>query len=155
MVNLEEFLKKTFEEDIGSGDYSSLATVSAKKKAKAHLLVKESGVIAGIQIAVSLCQVFDPRLEVKTRFADGDVVEFGDIVFDVTGPARSILAIERSLLNIMQRMSGIASKTRRMVETIKPTGCKLLDTRKTTPLNRLIEKEAVRIGGGHNHRWGL
>lgn len=154
-MNLEDFLRLSLAEDIGSGDCTTWATVSARKKAKAHLLFKEDGIAAGMAIARQLCRVHDPALQFKARVQDGEEVEAGSVGFELIGPARSVLTVERTLLNILQRMSGIATKTRRMAKIIEPTGCKLLDTRKTTPLNRLLEKEAVRIGGGYNHRWGL
>ncbi|MCS6980704.1 MAG: carboxylating nicotinate-nucleotide diphosphorylase [Flavobacteriales bacterium] len=154
-MTLEEFLKKSLEEDIGSGDHTSLATVSSRKKAAAQLLYKENGVVAGLAVVQKLCSLYDPALQVKFKVNEGEEVDSGTVAMDLSGPARSILAVERTLLNIVQRMSGIATKTRRMVKTIAPTGCQLLDTRKTTPLNRMIEKEAVRIGGALNHRRGL
>lgn len=154
-MNLDDFLRSALEEDIGSGDHTTLATITARKKARAQLLFKEEGVAAGIRVAERLCVLHDPHLSLKLRVQDGQEIEAGTIGLELGGSARSILTIERTLLNIVQRMSGIASKTRRMVKTIAPTGCILLDTRKTTPLNRHLEKEAVRIGGAQNHRWGL
>lgn len=154
-MTLEEFLRKSLEEDIGGGDHTSLATVNSRKKTVGLLLYKERGVVAGLAVAQKLCSLYDPALQVKFKVEEGEEVESGTVAMELSGPARSILAVERTLLNIVQRMSGIATKTRRMVKTIAPTGCRLLDTRKTTPLNRMIEKEAVRIGGALNHRRGL
>lgn len=154
-MTLDDFLKSALEEDIGSGDHTTLATINARKKARAQLLFKEDGVAAGLRVIERLCALHDPHLTLKMRVQDGEEVEAGTVGLELSGAARSILTVERTLLNIVQRMSGIASKTRRMVKTIAPTGCILLDTRKTTPLNRLLEKEAVRLGGAQNHRWGL
>ena len=152
---LQTFIKSAFAEDIGPGDYSSLAAISEGEIGKAKLLIKDSGIIAGIEMAELIFKSFDPRLEVKTLLKDGDSVEFGDIGLIVTGPAASILSAERLVLNCMQRMSGIATVTHRMTQKIIHTKARLMDTRKTTPNFRLMEKWAVHIGGGVNHRFAL
>lgn len=155
MISIEELIKLAFEEDVADGDHTTLATVDENIIQKAHLLVKEDGVIAGVDIAVKVFNFFDPQLNIQVNIKDGSAVKKGDVVLEVKGKARSILTSERLVLNIMQRMSGIATYTAAINELIKDTGCKLLDTRKTTPNFRIFEKEAVRIGGGINHRFGL
>jgi len=152
---LHDFLKRVLEEDIRDGDHTSLATIPATARGKARLLVKENGIIAGVEVARAIFKQFDKNLELEVLIRDGEPVKKGDKVFCVEGSSRNILTIERTVLNIMQRMSGIATKTRHLAEIIKPTKARLLDTRKTTPLMRFLEKEAVRIGGGYNHRFGL
>lgn len=155
MDELKDFLKRVLKEDIGDGDHTSLATIPETAKGKAHLLVKEDGVAAGVEVAVEIFKLFDKNLKVDVLIKDGAPIKKGDKILIVEGSSRSILSIERTVLNIMQRMSAIATKTRKLADTIKPTKAKLLDTRKTTPLLRFLEKEAVRIGGGYNHRFGL
>lgn len=155
MISIEELIKLAFEEDVADGDHTTLATVDENIIQKARLLVKEDGVIAGVDIAVKVFNFFDPQLNIQVNIKDGSAVKKGDVVLEVKGKARSILTSERLVLNIMQRMSGIATYTAAINELIKDTGCKLLDTRKTTPNFRIFEKEAVRIGGGINHRFGL
>jgi nicotinate-nucleotide pyrophosphorylase (carboxylating) len=155
MISIEELIKLAFEEDVADGDHTTLATVEENIIQKARLLVKEDGVIAGVDIAVKVFNFFDPQLNIQVNIKDGSAVKKGDVVLEVKGKARSILTSERLVLNIMQRMSGIATYTATINELIKDTGCKLLDTRKTTPNFRIFEKEAVRIGGGINHRFGL
>ncbi len=155
MISIEELIKLAFEEDIADGDHTTLATVNENIIQKARLLVKEDGVLAGVDIALKVFKFFDPQLSIQVYIQDGTLVKKGDVALEVQGKARSILTSERLVLNIMQRMSGIASYTAQLNELIKDTGCKLLDTRKTTPNFRIFEKEAVRIGGGINHRFGL
>ncbi len=152
---IEEIVDRCLKEDIGEGDHSSLACVPEGAKGKAYLLVKDTGVIAGVELAERIFNQFDERLKFTRLIADGTHVEPGDIVFEVEGPSRSILSTERLVLNFMQRMSGIATLTRKMVDLIIHTDTTLLDTRKTTPGIRYMEKWAVRIGGGANHRFGL
>ena len=154
-MTVEEIIKKALQEDIGSGDHTSLATVPAGSTGKSKLLVKEEGVIAGIEIARQVYQQLDPSVNFEGLINDGSRVKPGDIAFFVTGSSRSILSGERLALNFMQRMSGIATATARLVKLIDGTGCRILDTRKTTPLLRELEKTAVRLGGGENHRMGL
>ena len=149
------WLHSALQEDIGPGDYTTLATIPDSAIGKAQLIVKDNGVIAGITIAEKIIQDFDPSLKVTTFIHDGDVVKKGDIAFIVEGKSQSITTIERLVLNVMQRMSGIATETHRLTQMIAHTNCKLLDTRKTTPNFRYFEKEAVRIGGGSNHRYAL
>lgn len=152
---LKEFIKGSLKEDIGDGDHSTLACIPADAVGGAKLIVKEDGVIAGVDIAKLVYQVADPDLEIDIKITDGSIVNEGDIVFTVTGRQQSILKTERLTLNIMQRMSGIATSTRTYVNNLKGLKTQILDTRKTTPGFRYFEKEAVRLGGGLNHRVGL
>lgn len=152
---LEDIIKNALAEDIGDGDHSTLACVPENAQGEAKLLVKADGIIAGVELAVNIFKLFDPRLQVEVFIQDGSPVKYGDIVFKVRGSSRSILTTERLVLNFMQRMSGIATQTHQIVDLIKGTEVKLLDTRKTTPGVRYLEKWAVRIGGGHNHRFAL
>ncbi len=154
-MELIEFIRESIKEDVGPGDYSSMSCISASAKSKARLLVKDEGIIAGVELAMLIMQEIDSELEITVLINDGSAVRKGDVVFTVSGKSLSILKAERLLLNCMQRMSGIATTTAAYVEKIKHTSACILDTRKTTPLNRYIEKWAVRIGGGHNHRFGL
>lgn len=152
---LDEFILSSLKEDIQDGDHSSLACVPDAAKSSAILLIKENGVLAGMQVAQRICELYDPTLQFDPILNDGDRVSIGDIAFTVSGLSRSILAIERLLLNCMQHMSGVATQTAEYVQLIKGTNCTLLDTRKTTPGMRLLDKYAVKIGGGANHRFGL
>jgi nicotinate-nucleotide pyrophosphorylase (carboxylating) len=152
---LDYIIKNGIREDIGEGDHSSLACIPKDAKGQAKLLVKESGIIAGIEFAKMIFKEVDPELIVETFLSDGDEVEVGDIVMNVTGSSQSILKSERLVLNAMQRMSAIATKTRKFADVLKGTNTKILDTRKTTPGVRAIEKWAVKIGGGENHRFAL
>lgn len=155
MNNLNHFLQLVLAEDVGDGDHTTLATVPANLKGKARLIIKENGIIAGVEVARELFRLFDPEVEFQTFISDGQAVQKGDKAFIVHGKMRSLLTLERTVLNIMQRMSGIATQTNDICNIIKDTHARLLDTRKTTPLMRMLEKEAVRIGGGSNHRFGL
>ncbi|MEN9969743.1 MAG: hypothetical protein RIR94_1950 [Bacteroidota bacterium] len=152
---LDEFIKSALKEDIQDGDHSSMACVPATALSKAILLIKETGVLAGMQVAQRICEIYDPSLKMTAFLQDGDRVSYGQIAFTLEGSARSILAVERLLLNCMQHMSGIATKTAHYVSLIAGTNCTLLDTRKTTPGLRFLDKYAVKIGGGSNHRFGL
>ncbi|HEY6161401.1 MAG TPA: carboxylating nicotinate-nucleotide diphosphorylase [Bacteroidia bacterium] len=152
---LERFISNALKEDIGDGDHTSLACVPARAKGRARLLVKDPGIIAGVELAQLIFKKVDRALNVKVLIADGKRVEPGDVVLTVSGNDRSILTAERLVLNCMQRMSGIATLTNRIVDHCKDAKTKVLDTRKTTPGMRLIEKWAVKIGGGENHRIGL
>jgi nicotinate-nucleotide pyrophosphorylase (carboxylating) len=152
---LDEFIRKSLQEDIGDGDHSTLACIPADAKGKANLLVKEKGIIAGIEVAKRIYEMVDPALEIVFYKKDGELVELGDIVFQVSGSSQSILTSERLVLNCMQRMSGIATQTALVLQVIKGCSTKILDTRKTTPGIRFLEKWAVKIGGGENHRFGL
>jgi nicotinate-nucleotide pyrophosphorylase (carboxylating) len=149
------FIKNALYEDVRDGDHSALACVPENATGIAKLLVKDNGIIAGIDVAKKICEVFDPKLKIITFSEDGNSVQKGDIVLEIEGSARSILTTERLILNCMQRMSGIATQTHQIVSLIKGTNAKLLDTRKTTPGIRFLEKWAVHIGGGVNHRFGL
>ena len=151
---MEEAIKNAFKEDLGDGDHSSLACVPNHAKNKAKLIVKQNGVIAGIEIAKNIFNYYGD-FEIKILIKDGLKVKKGDVVFEVYGSSQGILACERLVLNIMQRMSGIATYTSFLKDIICDTKAELLDTRKTTPNFRVFEKEAVRIGGGMNHRFGL
>lgn len=151
----EEIIERALAEDIGDGDHTSLGTIPATARGSARLLVKGSGVLAGVELAERIIQRVDGELHMRTLITDGAVVAAGDVAFTLSGPARSILTAERTVLNFMQRMSGIATLTRKFVEAVEGTGCNVLDTRKTTPGLRHIEKWAVRTGGGMNHRAGL
>ncbi|MDR2868299.1 MAG: carboxylating nicotinate-nucleotide diphosphorylase [Bacteroidales bacterium] len=152
----EEIIKQTLIEDIGAGDHTSRAAIPAELQGRMCLLVKENGIIAGVDVAKKVLSLFDPTIKMENvAFRDGDKVTKGDIVFTLAGSARSMLTVERTLLNFMQRMSGIATNTRRYVDLIADTHTRILDTRKTTPNMRVFEKQAVKIGGAANHRFGL
>ncbi len=152
---LHKIIINALREDIGDGDHSTLACVEPTAIGKAQLLAKENGILAGVDVAKAIYEIYDPQLQVNYFMKDGDLIQQGDIVLTVEGSSQSILSTERLVLNFMQRMSGIATQTRKLVELIEGTNTKLLDTRKTTPGVRLLEKWAVKIGGGHNHRIGL
>jgi nicotinate-nucleotide pyrophosphorylase (carboxylating) len=153
--SLADFISAALLEDVGPGDYSTLSAVPADAQNRARLLIKDDGILAGVDMGLHIFRQVDPQLQVKVLLQDGTPVRKGDIGLEVSGSARSILTAERLVLNCMQRMSGIATITQRMVALIEGTGAKLLDTRKTTPNFRIAEKWAVAIGGGHNHRYGL
>jgi len=150
-----DLLQLAIKEDIGDGDHSSLSCIPAEAEGKARLLIKEDGIIAGLNVAVDIFHEYDSDLKIELLLKDGDSVKYGDIGLYVTGKKQSILSAERVVLNIMQRMSGIATNTARIMKLVEGTGVKILDTRKTTPGLRWYEKEAVKIGGGTNHRFGL
>lgn len=152
---LNQFIKNALQEDIGEGDHTSLATIPENALGKAKLLIKEEGVIAGVELALSIFDAVDSQLKVEVFIHDGEHVNIGDVALIVSGNVRSILAAERLVLNTMQRMSGIATTTNRIVKQLSTTKTKVLDTRKTTPNLRFLEKLAVKIGGGVNHRFGL
>ena len=152
---IERLIALAFAEDIGDGDHTTLSTIPAEARGCQQLIVKEEGILAGVAMARRVFQYFDPELKMTVFIEDGAHVRPGDIAFEVTGSTRSLLQTERTMLNIMQRMSGIATTTHRYQQQLEGTGCRVLDTRKTTPGMRLLEKEAVRIGGGTNHRIGL
>lgn len=152
---IDQFIKNAIAEDLGDGDHTSLSTIPANAQGKAKLLIKEDGIVAGVELALQIFNHIDPRLEVEVFINDGAAVKYGDIVLTVSGSTHSILLAERLVLNCMQRMSGIATKTNQVVALLGNYKTKLLDTRKTTPGLRYLEKWAVRIGGGVNHRIGL
>ncbi|MDP4865189.1 MAG: carboxylating nicotinate-nucleotide diphosphorylase [Crocinitomicaceae bacterium] len=152
---IDMIIDNALQEDIGDGDHSTLACVPKEAQGSAQLIVKENGILAGVELAERIFKRFDEKLEIEVLIKDGSEVNSGDIAFIVKGTSRSILSTERLVLNFMQRMSGIATQTNRIVKLIEGTNAKLLDTRKTTPGIRYLEKWAVRIGGGHNHRYAL
>ena len=151
----DRLLDLAFSEDIGDGDHTTLSCIPADAMGQSHLLIKESGILAGIEVAREVFHRFDPDLRMEVYIGDGAAVKPGDIPMKVSGRVQSLLQTERLMLNIMQRMSGIATMTRRYVNAVAGTKTRILDTRKTTPGMRMLEKEAVRIGGGTNHRIGL
>ncbi len=152
---LEKFIKRSLQEDVGDGDHTTLSCIPAEQLGSAVLKVKEDGIIAGIFVAKRIFQFLDPGLEFREVLQDGSTIRRGDIAFEIKGNVHALLKGERLALNCMQRMSGIATLTNHYVEKLKGYHTKLLDTRKTTPGFRFLEKEAVRIGGGQNHRMGL
>jgi nicotinate-nucleotide pyrophosphorylase (carboxylating) len=153
--NFKSFVQNALQEDVGDGDHSALATIPVTKKGKCHLLVKENGIIAGIEAAKEIFRLIDPKFKVTTFINDGELVKIGDIAFIVEGNSQKLLMAERLVLNVMQRMSAIATKTNYLQSLCKGTKAKVIDTRKTTPGFRFFEKWAVVIGGGANHRFGL
>jgi len=154
-VTLDDIIVGALREDIGEGDHTSLSTIPVDAFGKARLLVKENGILAGVDIARKVFFYTDNRIVMKQFIQDGSRVKVGDVVFEVSGPSISLLTAERTALNFMQRMSGIATQTQLMVDALEGLPTKILDTRKTTPLLREFEKMAVRLGGGYNHRFGL
>ena len=151
----DRLIDLAFAEDIGDGDHTTLCCIPETAMGKSHLLIKEEGILAGVEVAKKVFNRFDPTMQVEVLIGDGAHVKVGDIAMVVTGKTRSLLQTERLMLNIMQRMSGIATMTNRYVERLKGTNTRILDTRKTTPGLRMLEKQAVKIGGGVNHRIGL
>lgn len=154
-ADLLEIIDFALKEDVGDGDHTSIACIPETAERKAKLLVKDNGILAGVELAKIIFERVDPNLKVEVLIEDGSPIEYGQIAFYVTGSSRSILTAERLVLNFMQRMSGIATKTHQLAHLIEDLPTKLLDTRKTTPCVRLMEKWAVTIGGGHNHRFAL
>ena len=152
---VDRLIDLAFAEDIGDGDHTTLCCIPEDAMGAQKLLVKEDGIIAGIEVAKKIFHRFDPELQMEQLMNDGDSVKVGDVAFIVRGKVRSLLQTERLMLNVMQRMSGIATTTARYMKQLEGTKCKVLDTRKTTPGMRMLEKEAVKIGGGMNHRIGL
>jgi nicotinate-nucleotide pyrophosphorylase (carboxylating) len=152
---LVAFIGSAFREDVGEGDHSSLGSIPEGAKSTARLLVKDNGILAGVDLAQMVFRFYDPDLAMTPLLKDGEEIKKGDVAFTVTGPSRSILSCERLVLNCMQRMSGIATYTSRLSQLIEGTNARLMDTRKTTPNFRLLEKWAVLIGGGLNHRFAL
>ncbi|MDD3309594.1 MAG: carboxylating nicotinate-nucleotide diphosphorylase [Dysgonamonadaceae bacterium] len=151
----DRLIDLAFAEDIGDGDHTTLCSIPAAEMGKSQLLVKEEGILAGVEIARKIFNKFDPDLKMEVFINDGTYVKPGDVAFIVSGKVQSLLQTERVVLNIMQRMSGIATTTNQYVKLLEGTKTRVLDTRKTTPGMRMLEKEAVRIGGGENHRIGL
>ena len=153
--DFKQFVKLALQEDVGDGDHSALATVPANAKGKCKLLIKENGIIAGIEAAKEIFKLIDPKFKFTAILKDGDSVKVGDIAFYIEGKSQTLLTAERLVLNVMQRMSAIATKTNYLQSLCKGTKAKVIDTRKTTPNFRFFEKWAVVIGGGANHRYGL
>lgn len=151
----DRLIDLAFAEDIGDGDHTTLCCIPADAMGKSHLLIKEDGILAGVEVAKEVFRRFDPEIKVEVLMGDGTAVKKGDVAMVVEGRVRSLLQTERLMLNIMQRMSGIATMTNRYVKRLEGTGTRVLDTRKTTPGMRMLEKQAVKIGGGCNHRIGL
>lgn len=152
---IDELIDLAFAEDVGDGDHTTLSTIPEEELGKQQLIVKEEGILAGVDIARRVFEKFDPSLKMTVFINDGAQVKPGDVPFIVEGKVRSLLQTERTMLNIMQRMSGIATTTAKYQDRLKGLKTKVLDTRKTTPGMRLLEKDAVKIGGGMNHRIGL
>ncbi len=155
LIKLKKFVELALEEDVRDGDHTSLSTIDADAQGEANLLVKDQGILAGVEVAEAIFHFIDPDLSLEIYLKDGAYVHSGDVAFRVKGSIQSILKAERLVLNVMQRMSGIATRVADYSERLEGTPAKVLDTRKTTPLLRFLEKEAVRIGGGANHRFGL
>jgi len=153
--DFEQLISLWFAEDIGDGDHTTLSCIPASAMGKSQLIIKENGVLAGVEVAREIFRAFDPELKMTVFITDGAEVKAGDVAFVVEGKVQSLLQTERLMLNIMQRMSGVATHTREYVKALEGTKTRVLDTRKTTPGLRLLEKEAVKIGGGVNHRIGL
>lgn len=153
--NFEQLINLWFAEDIGDGDHTTLSCIPATAIGQSQLIVKENGVLAGVEVARKIFKAFDPELKMTEFISDGAEVKVGDIAFVVEGRIQSLLQTERLMLNVMQRMSGVATRTSQYVKMLEGTKTRVLDTRKTTPGLRLLEKEAVKIGGGVNHRIGL
>ena len=153
--DFEQLIFLWFAEDIGDGDHTTLSCIPSTAIGKSQLIIKENGVLAGVEVARKVFQAFDPELKMTVFINDGAEVKVGDVAFVVEGKIQSLLQTERLMLNIMQRMSGVATRTREYVKALEGTKTRVLDTRKTTPGLRLLEKEAVKIGGGVNHRIGL
>ena len=153
--DFEQLISLWFAEDIGDGDHTTLSCIPSTAIGKSQLIIKENGVLAGVEVARKVFHAFDPELKMTVFFNDGAEVKVGDVAFVVEGKIQSLLQTERLMLNIMQRMSGVATRTREYVKALEGTKTRVLDTRKTTPGLRLLEKEAVKIGGGVNHRIGL
>ena len=151
----EQLISLWFAEDIGDGDHTTLSCIPETATGKSQLIIKEAGILAGVEVARHIFNAFDPQLKMTVFITDGSPVKVGDIAFVVEGKIQSLLQTERLMLNIMQRMSGVATRTNQYVKALEGTNTRVLDTRKTTPGLRLLEKEAVRIGGGVNHRVGL
>jgi nicotinate-nucleotide pyrophosphorylase (carboxylating) len=150
-----EMIPAWFAEDIGDGDHTTLSCIPADAVGKSQLIIKENGVLAGVEVAREIFKAFDPELKMTVFIPDGSEVKYGDIAFVVEGKIQSLLQTERLMLNIMQRLSGVATRTHQYMELLKGTHTRVLDTRKTTPGLRMLEKEAVKLGGGTNHRIGL
>lgn len=152
---IDELLDLSFAEDLGDGDHTTLSTIPADAMGRSRLIIKEDGILAGVDVAEKVLHKVDPSIKMTVMINDGAEVKKGDVAFTAEGPIRSLLIAERTMLNIMQRMSGVATMTRRYQDELKGLHTRVLDTRKTTPGMRMLEKDAVKIGGGTNHRIGL
>jgi len=152
---IDDLLNLAFAEDLGDGDHTTLSTIPADAMGRSRLIIKEDGILAGVDIAEKVLHKVDPTIKMTVMLKDGTEVKKGDIAFTAEGPVRSLMIAERTMLNIMQRMSGVATMTRRYQDELKGLHTRVLDTRKTTPGMRMLEKEAVKMGGGTNHRIGL
>lgn len=152
---IDDLLNLAFAEDLGDGDHTTLSTIPAEEMGKSQLIIKEDGILAGVDVALKVLEKVDPSIKTEVFINDGAKVKKGDVAFIAEGPVRSLLIAERTMLNIMQRMSGVATMTRRYQDELNGLHTRVLDTRKTTPGMRMLEKEAVKIGGGTNHRIGL
>ncbi len=152
---IDDLLNLAFAEDIGDGDHTTLSTIPADAMGRSRLIIKEDGILAGVEIAEKVLHKIDPSIKMDIMINDGAEVKYGDVAFTAEGPIRALLIAERTMLNIMQRMSGVATMTRRYQDELKGLKTRVLDTRKTTPGMRILEKEGVRLGGGTNHRIGL
>lgn len=152
---IEQLLDLAFAEDVGDGDHTTLSTIPADAMGRSRLIIKEKGVLSGVEVAEKVLHKVDPSIKMEVFIKDGSEVNPGDVAFIAEGPVRSLLVAERTMLNIMQRMSGVATMTKRYQDELKGLHTKVLDTRKTTPGMRMLEKEAVKTGGGMNHRIGL
>ena len=152
---IDDLLDLAFAEDVGDGDHTTLSTIPADAMGRSRLLIKEEGILAGVDVALKVLHRVDPSIKVDVMIADGSRVKPGDVAFIAEGPVRALLIAERTMLNIMQRMSGVATMTRRYQDELEGLHTRVLDTRKTTPGMRVLEKEGVRLGGGVNHRIGL
>lgn len=154
-MTIDQIIEAALQEDVGTGDHTSLSAIPKTARGKSRLIIKDDGILCGVDVAIKVFEKVDPTLAVTKYLSDGTPVKYGDIAFIVEGSSISILTAERLVLNFMQRMSGIATVTSTYVKRLEGTNTKLLDTRKTTPLMRVFEKYAVKIGGGENHRFGL
>ena len=154
-MTLDELITQALKEDIGDGDHTTLATVPEDKTGKVKMLAKQEGIISGIEVVKKVYEKLDPEINININIKDGEKVSYGDIIMTIEGKSRTLLTGERLALNFIQRMSGIATYTNKLVKKIEGTGAVLLDTRKTTPCNRIVEKMAVKDGGAENHRFGL
>lgn len=153
--NIEEIVKQALREDVGDGDHSSLSCIQDEITGKMKLLAKENGILAGVEVAKEVIRQVDERIKMEVFIHDGEEIKVGDVVFELSGPARSMLTAERTLLNFMQRLSGVATASRSYADAVAGTSATILDTRKTTPGMRFLEKYAVKMGGCENHRFGL
>ena len=154
-MTLDELIAQALKEDIGDGDHTTLATVPENKTGKVKMLAKQDGIISGIEVVKKVYGKLDPETKINVKIKDGEKVKYGDVIMTIEGKSRTLLTGERLALNFIQRMSGIATYTNKLVKKIEDTGAVLLDTRKTTPCNRIVEKMAVKDGGAENHRFGL